>query len=115
MPAPPTSARRKKAASPSRCASVLLLACATLQAHAAPPLAFQERQCMERGWERRVVPAGGLERVLLWKAPAQAWSKGAILVLHGGGGRHFQWCVANAPIVASQVRFSELAVKSGFA
>jgi pimeloyl-ACP methyl ester carboxylesterase len=37
------------------------------------------------------------------------------VVLHGGGGQHFQWCVANAPVVAPQVRFSELAVADGFA
>jgi hypothetical protein len=35
--------------------------------------------------------------------------------LHGGGGRHFQFCVANARIVEPQVRFTELAVSEGFA
>ena len=61
-----------------------------------------------------MVEAGGLQRLALWKAPP-AWQKGAILVMHGGGGRHFNWCAANAPIIAPQVRFSELAVASGFA
>lgn len=75
----------------------------------------QERQCMARGWQRVVLPVGGLPRELLWKAPSGPWSKGTILVMHGGGGQHFQWCVANAPVVASQVRFSELALAEGFA
>jgi pimeloyl-ACP methyl ester carboxylesterase len=38
-----------------------------------------------------------------------------ILVMHGGGGMHFQWCVANADIVAPQVRFTEAALRDGFA
>jgi pimeloyl-ACP methyl ester carboxylesterase len=38
-----------------------------------------------------------------------------VIVLHGGGGEHFQWCVANAPVVAPQVGFSESAVADGFA
>lgn len=76
---------------------------------------FQERQCQSRGWQRLVTQFQGLSRPLLWKAPPGPWRKGVILVLHGGGGRHFQWCVANAPAVRSQVEFSELAVAEGFA
>lgn len=76
---------------------------------------FQERQCVERGWRRTVVEVAGKPREVLWKGPEGAWSKGAIIVLHGGGGEHFQWCVPNARIVAPQVRFSELAVTQGFA
>ena len=75
----------------------------------------QERQCMARGWQRAVMPVAGLSRQLLWKAPPGPWKKGAILVMHGGGGQHFQWCVANARIVQPQVDFSELAVAEGFA
>jgi len=75
----------------------------------------QERQCMARGWQRVALPVGGLPRELLWKAPSGPWTKGTILVMHGGGGQHFQWCVANAPVVAPQVRFSELALAEGFA
>lgn len=70
---------------------------------------------MARGWQRVVLPVGGLSRELLWKAPSGPWTKGTILVMHGGGGQHFQWCVANAPVVAPQVRFSELAVAEGYA
>lgn len=76
---------------------------------------FQEKQCMERGWQRTVVQVSGIPRVLLWKAPTGPWRKGAIIVLHGGSGEHFQWCVANARIIKPQVNFSELALADGFA
>jgi len=78
------------------------------------PLAPQERQCVASGWQRADVQAAGLTRRLLWKGPKGAWSKGAILVMHGGGGYHYHWCVANAAIIAPQVRFAELAVSEGF-
>ncbi|MFH2012846.1 MAG: hypothetical protein ABIJ37_09140 [Pseudomonadota bacterium] len=82
--------------------------------NASNPL-FQEKQCMTRGWQRVELQVAGLSRLILWKTPQGPWTKGAILVLHGGGGHHFQWCVANAEIVAPQVRFAELAVTWGFA
>jgi len=75
----------------------------------------QVKQCMARGWERATMDIQGLSRELLWKAPVGKWSRGAILVLHGGGGQHFQFCVANAPVVGPQVRFTELALAEGFA
>ncbi len=78
-------------------------------------VAPQERQCTARGWRRVAMTVDGVPRELLWNAPDGSWSKGAMIVLHGGGGEHFQWCVANAPVVAAQVRFSELAVADGFA
>ncbi len=70
---------------------------------------------MAKGWQRVAVQISGVPRELLWKAPSGPWLKGTIIVLHGGGGQHFQWCVANAPLVAPQVRFSESAVAEGFA
>ncbi len=70
---------------------------------------------MAPGWQRVVLQVSGLQRVLLWKGPQGPWTKGAILVLHGGGGHHFQWCVADPAIVEPQVRFTELAVAQGFA
>jgi poly(3-hydroxybutyrate) depolymerase len=78
-------------------------------------IAPQERQCMARGWKRIAMQVDGVPRELLWKAPEGPWSKGAMIVLHGGGGEHFQWCVANASVAAPQVRFSEMAVADGFA
>jgi hypothetical protein len=35
--------------------------------------------------------------------------------MHGGGGHHFQFCIANARIVKPQVRFTERALTEGFA
>ncbi|MCW1431741.1 hypothetical protein [Novosphingobium sp. JCM 18896] len=75
----------------------------------------QVQQCLDRGWRREVVRIGDTAREVLWQGPPGAWRKGAILVLHGGGGRHFQFCVANARVVAPQVRFGDLAVAQGFA
>lgn len=70
---------------------------------------------MGRGWKRVELQVSGIEREFLWKAPEGRRPKGAILVLHGGGGHHYQWCNANGPIVGPQVRFSEMAVAEGFA
>lgn len=76
---------------------------------------FQEKQCARRGWQPVTVNVSGLERRILWQAPAGPWTKGAIIILHGGGGHHFQFCVANARIIQPQVQFTELALKDGFA
>lgn len=76
---------------------------------------YQEKQCIERGWQRTVLQVSGMPRVLLWKAPTGPWRKGAIIVLHGGSGEHFQWCVANARAIKPQVNFSERALAEGFA
>lgn len=101
-------------------ATVFLAACGSApsfqqQAQAAPDAALQERQCMARGWQRAVLPVAGLQRVLLWKGPDGPWPNGTIIVLHGGGGQHTHFCVANASIIEPQVRFTELAIAQGFA
>lgn len=70
---------------------------------------------MAVGWQRLVVEVAGVQRVLLWKAPIGPWSRGAVLVLHGGGGQHANFCVANVALTAPQVRFTELALAQGFA
>ncbi len=75
----------------------------------------QELQCQAAGWRREIVPAAGLQRLVLWKAPAGGWSRGALIVMHGGGGTHTNFCVANAEIIAAQVRFTTLALERGFA
>lgn len=62
----------------------------------------QEKQCLARGWQRVEMQVAGLLRELLWKARAGPWSRGAIVVLHGGGGQRFQSCVASAPAVTPQ-------------
>lgn len=76
---------------------------------------YQERQCARQGWRPVVLDVGGLQRRVLWKSPDGPWTKGAILVMHGGGGHHFHFCVANARIIEPQVRFTDLAIKDGFA
>ena len=85
------------------------------QAIAVVDAATQERQCIEKGWKRHVMPINGAPRELLWKLPTGAWDKGAIIVLHGGGGRHFHWCGANAAIGQPQVKFTQQALAQGFA
>ncbi|MFD0364602.1 hypothetical protein ACFQZZ_24435 [Nocardia sp. GCM10030253] len=75
----------------------------------------QERHCAERGWRSAVVDVSGKPRDVQWKGPARSWSKGAIIVMHGGGGEHVQWCGSNFGSAAAQVGFSELAVEEGFA
>ncbi len=100
-------------------ASRILIALAAFPAPAAaetaPEILPQERQCMARGWQRAVVASPAGPRALLWKAPPGAWRRGAILVLHGGGGRHFQFCVANVRALEPQVAFATAALARGFA
>lgn len=81
---------------------------------AAPAPTAQELQCQSAGWAREVVAAGGLQRLVLWKAPL-VWTRGAVVILHGGGGSHTNFCVANVDLIAPQVRFTELALAQGFA
>lgn len=79
-------------------------------------LTAQESQCVAAGWTRASLAAAGLDRPVLWRAPAGgAWTQGAILVLHGGGGSYTNFCVANVPLIAAQVRFTEQALAAGFA
>jgi poly(3-hydroxybutyrate) depolymerase len=96
----------------------VILAVCTLSVHAALASAgtpYPERQCARQGWHPVVLNVEGLQRRVLWKGPDGPWTKGAILVMHGGGGHHFHFCVANARIVGPQVRFTDLAIKDGFA
>ena len=74
----------------------------------------QELQCQRAGWARETVSSAGLQRLVLWKAPA-AWTRGAVVVMHGGGGSHTNYCVANVAFIAAQVRFTETALAQGFA
>ena len=74
----------------------------------------QEVQCQTAGWTREVVSAAGLQRLVLWKGPA-TWARGAVVVMHGGGGSHTNFCVANVALIEPQVRFTELALAQGFA
>lgn len=82
--------------------------------NAAPDASAQELQCQAAGWAREVVASAGLQRLVLWKAPA-VWTRGAIIVMHGGGGSHTNFCVANVESIAAQVRFTDMALLQGFA
>lgn len=79
-----------------------------------PVATAQEVQCQTMGWAREVVTSSGLQRLVLWKGPA-VWTRGAIVVMHGGGGSHTNFCVANVSLIAAQVRFTDLALAQGFA
>ena len=78
-------------------------------------VSVQERQCVLAGWRSETLVVAGLARGVLWKAPPGAWTRGALVVLHGGGGQHANFCVANAELIAAQVRFTEMALAQGFA
>ena len=74
----------------------------------------QEQQCQNAGWTREAVTLAGLQRKVLWKAPS-AWARGAMVIMHGGGGSHTNFCVANVDSIAAQVRFTDIALAQGFA
>ncbi|MBE2264316.1 MAG: alpha/beta fold hydrolase [Burkholderiaceae bacterium] len=74
----------------------------------------QELQCQKAGWAREVVSSTGLKRLVLWKAP-DVWTRGAVVIMHGGGGTHTNFCVANVSSIATQVRFTDMALAQGFA
>jgi poly(3-hydroxybutyrate) depolymerase len=85
------------------------------RAHRARPGALAD------GWQMLEVAVGPTTRTLLWKGP-ERWSRGAILVLHGGGGTAVDWCHAmptRVPAIDESLRaqadFSRLAVAGGFA
>ena len=69
--------------------------------------------CRENGWEELSVDLEGVSRKLVWKGPQGSWTKGAILVLHGGGGQHLHWC-GKGKLIQPQIDFSELAIDEGF-
>ena len=57
----------------------------------------------------------GLDRQFLWKAPStDNWTNGAILVLHGGGGKDSDFC-SGGVLVQPQIDFASLAIENGFA
>jgi poly(3-hydroxybutyrate) depolymerase len=79
-----------------------------------PDATAQELQCQAQGWSREGLVAAGVQRQFMWKAPA-TWTRGAILVMHGGGGSYTNYCVANVQLIAAQVRFTQQALDQGFA
>lgn len=80
-----------------------------------PAPTVQELQCQAAGWQRLRVRAAGQDRLVLWKAPVGVWPRGALLVMHGGGGAHTNFCVANVALTEPQVRFTSAALAAGMA
>ena len=87
---------------------LVLSACAADQA-------AERQKCVDEGWHEGTAQVSGLTRHFFWKAPEGAWTKGAILVLHGGGGYDFQWCHASRRFLTPQTQFTKQAVADGFA
>jgi poly(3-hydroxybutyrate) depolymerase len=81
----------------------------------APAATVQERQCLARGWQREQVRSAALDRRVLWKAPPGGWPRGALVVMHGGGGSYTNFCVANVALIEPQVDFTDAALAAGFA
>jgi len=79
----------------------------------APPAL--EDACINAGWQLTTLEVGGLARRVLWKGPQNGWVRGAIVVMHGGGGSYVHWCSVTDPVVQPQVDFSQLALAQGFA
>ncbi|MEK6795898.1 MAG: hypothetical protein AABZ39_14040 [Spirochaetota bacterium] len=82
---------------------------------------YNEAIAVKLSWEIVTVPVGNAERKLIWKGPKQ-WTKGAIIVMHGGSGTAVDWCYATKTGIASidasmqaQVAFSRDAIEQGFA
>lgn len=72
------------------------------------------KECQRRGWIPASIHAGGRDRALLWKQPYRRWRKGAIIVMHGGGGSHYHFC-SGGKLVQPQIDFAKRAVAQGFA
>jgi pimeloyl-ACP methyl ester carboxylesterase len=72
-----------------------------------------EEECFERGWEKISPQAGGHTRDILWQGPDNVWSKGAIILFHGGGGSYTNWCTSG--LSHYMMKFAESAIKQGFA
>lgn len=72
-----------------------------------------EKKCVEGGWQKITASIAGNNRQLFWKGPSSPW-KGAIIVMHGGGGDYTQWCYTSVPLVKPQVEFSDLAASRGY-
>ena len=94
--------------------SASVLETASVVTAAAPTT--QEQQCQALGWQREIVVAAGASRLVLWKPPSGGeWLRGALVVMHGGGGTHTNFCVANVALTEPQVRFTTMAIAAGFA
>lgn len=95
-------------------AAVLAGCAACGLASEAPASSRLEKACLRAGWHRAELQAAGLPRRVMWQAPSKAWTNGAILVLHGGGGQADHFCAGGA-LVQPQIEFATMALERGFA
>jgi len=88
----------------------------SMTVHAAVPAKYAAavKSCLQEGWKPLNIKAAGRERAVLWKRPRSKWKNGAIVVLHGGGGSHHQFCTGD-DLLEPQIDFAEEAVEEGFA
>lgn len=80
-----------------------------------PSNTTQETNCVAQGFTRSVFMVDGRQRQVLWKGPTGPWTYGAILVLHGGGGKASDFCNPGVAQIQDQVQFTTLATQQGFA
>lgn len=73
-----------------------------------------EATCIADGWKLSARVVAGQTRKVLSRTPPAAWTKGAILVLHGGGGQADHFCTGGM-LVQPQIAFAREAVQRGFA
>ncbi len=71
-------------------------------------------ECQERLWTPLQVAVGESTRNLLWRMPAGGWTRGAIVLFHGGGGSYSEWC-NDTTLTHHQKEFAESALAAGFA
>lgn len=73
--------------------------------------------CLDLGWQHRDVPVKVGQQIevrnLVWKQPISGqWSKGAMIVLHGGGGgKYSNWCQGTT----NSSQFVNMALSRGYA
>jgi hypothetical protein len=78
------------------------------------PVPLSAQACVDSGWNRALFKIDGIDRKLMWKAPAGAWTAGTILIFHGGGGKADDFCTGGS-LVQPQIDFTTLALQNGFA
>lgn len=73
------------------------------------------KSCIQEGWKPLSIKVAGREREVLWKRPLRQWKRGAIIILHGDGGNHHDFCTGDDGPLEAQTEFAEEAVEQGFA
>lgn len=93
-----------------------VVACLTIScaARIRPADASDLQRCRDAGWQEITLEVSGQPRRLLFRGPAGAWENGAILVLHGGGGKPEDFCGNPARLLVPQLAFSEMAIEQKF-